>query len=112
MTAGNMQVCAAFLLHQEGLRRGLGASRQAGSAPVKNCGNFTGRITASFSESLAPSKPATSSHCRSMPCITRCTGKTTVAFSYFRYITCSRPPGKACGWLQNCSAPLRSAAPP
>ena len=34
---------------------------------MKNCGNFTGRITASFSESLAPSKPATSSHCRSAP---------------------------------------------
>mmetsp|Transcript_42512 Transcript_42512/g.51619 ORF Transcript_42512/g.51619 Transcript_42512/m.51619 type:complete len:255 (+) Transcript_42512:897-1661(+) len=30
--------------------------------PVKNCGNFTGRITASFSASFAPSNPATSSH--------------------------------------------------
>lgn len=31
--------------------------------PVKNCGNLTGRMTASFRASLAPSKPATSSHC-------------------------------------------------
>ena len=32
--------------------------------PVKNCGNFTGKMTASLSESFAPSSPATSSHCR------------------------------------------------
>lgn len=32
-------------------------------SPVKNWGNLTGRMTASFSASLAPSKPATSSHC-------------------------------------------------
>ena len=32
-------------------------------SPVKNCGNFTGRMTASFRESFAPSSPATSSHC-------------------------------------------------
>ena len=31
---------------------------------MKNCGNFTGRMTASLSESFAPSSPATSSHCR------------------------------------------------
>mmetsp|Transcript_34224 Transcript_34224/g.87535 ORF Transcript_34224/g.87535 Transcript_34224/m.87535 type:complete len:268 (+) Transcript_34224:622-1425(+) len=31
-------------------------------APVKNCGNWMGRITASFSASFAPSRPATSSH--------------------------------------------------
>ena len=31
--------------------------------PVKNCGNFTGRMTASLSASFAPSNPATSSHC-------------------------------------------------
>jgi hypothetical protein len=30
--------------------------------PVKNCGNLTGRITASLRASLAPSSPATSSH--------------------------------------------------
>mmetsp|Transcript_13671 Transcript_13671/g.32959 ORF Transcript_13671/g.32959 Transcript_13671/m.32959 type:complete len:257 (+) Transcript_13671:881-1651(+) len=30
--------------------------------PVKNCGNLTGRITASFSASLAAPSPATSSH--------------------------------------------------
>ncbi|ANB14951.1 hypothetical protein AWJ20_2568 [Sugiyamaella lignohabitans] len=30
--------------------------------PVNKCGNFTGRITASLSASLAPSKPAISSH--------------------------------------------------
>ena len=30
--------------------------------PVKNCGNFTGRITASFSASFAAVRPATSSH--------------------------------------------------
>ena len=30
--------------------------------PVKNCGNLTGMITASFSAALACSKPATSSH--------------------------------------------------
>jgi hypothetical protein len=30
--------------------------------PVKNCGNLTGRMTASLSASLAPSRPATSSH--------------------------------------------------
>ena len=33
--------------------------------PVKNCGNFTGKMTASFSESFAPSSPATSLHCTS-----------------------------------------------
>ena len=32
------------------------------NVPVKNCGNLTGRMTASFSASLAPSRPATSSH--------------------------------------------------
>ena len=31
--------------------------------PVKNWGNLTGRMTASFRASLAPSRPATSSHC-------------------------------------------------
>mmetsp|Transcript_42952 Transcript_42952/g.101992 ORF Transcript_42952/g.101992 Transcript_42952/m.101992 type:complete len:268 (+) Transcript_42952:698-1501(+) len=31
-------------------------------APVKNCGNWIGRMTASFSASFAPSRPATSSH--------------------------------------------------
>mmetsp|Transcript_22615 Transcript_22615/g.65095 ORF Transcript_22615/g.65095 Transcript_22615/m.65095 type:complete len:218 (-) Transcript_22615:230-883(-) len=31
-------------------------------SPVKSCGNFTGIITASFKDSLAPSRPATSSH--------------------------------------------------
>ncbi len=37
--------------------------RWAMDQPVKNWGNFTGRMTASFSASLAFSKPATSSHC-------------------------------------------------
>lgn len=32
--------------------------------PVKNCGNLTGRMTASLRASLAPSSPATSSHWR------------------------------------------------
>lgn len=31
---------------------------------MKNWGNFTGRITASFSAALAESRPDTSSHCR------------------------------------------------
>lgn len=30
--------------------------------PVKRCGNLIGRMTASFSASLAPSSPATSFH--------------------------------------------------
>ena len=30
--------------------------------PVNKCGNFTGKITASFKASLAPLRPATSSH--------------------------------------------------
>ena len=49
---------------QEEKGRMFGAQLQ--SRPVKNCGNFTGRMTASFRESLAPSSPATSSHCASI----------------------------------------------
>lgn len=35
---------------------------QATRLPVKRCGNLIGRMTASFSASFAPSKPATSDH--------------------------------------------------
>jgi len=33
-----------------------------GCVPVKNCGNLTGKMTASFNAALAESRPATSSH--------------------------------------------------
>ena len=32
------------------------------TAPVKRCGNFIGKITASFNDSFADSNPATSFH--------------------------------------------------
>ena len=32
------------------------------TVPVKRCGNFIGKITASFNDSFADSNPATSSH--------------------------------------------------